>query len=765
MKHVGQSYDKVDSKAILSGKAAYTADFLPPNALVIKVLRSPHAMAEIMDIDVSAALKVPGVEAVFTYKDVPQTRFTLAGQSYPEPSQYDALILDKWVRYVGDEVALVVAKDEKTALKAMPLIKVTYDVKEPVLDLASALDHPTVVHPEPEEEVIFNVPFKHDLKRNVAVSYDKTVGDLEESLAKCDYVVEEDFFDQPTVQSAMETFRSFAYIDHLGRLVITSSTQIVFHVRRHIARALGIPSSKIRVIKPRIGGGFGSKQTACTEIMNAFVTWKLGKPSVLIYDRHEANTCSTTRHARKWHIRLGADKEGYIRVIDMHGLTDAGAHATHAFTTTTAGEHKSVPLYNKNWAVRYGSDCLYTNHTPGGAFRGYGATEALWPLESAVTMLAQKMGWDEIDLRMKNLIQTGEWSPVFHDDEVMDTGLFKEALVRVRELSDWDNRPKSWDIDGRWRGGLGVALALQGSGVANIDVASVEIRLGDDGCYTLYTGSSDMGMGSNTALAQMACQVLGCPLEDMTVYESDTDVVPFDPGSYASSTTYVTGTATKLAAQDLLQKILAAFAQFFGVPVEEVEFDGLEAYTKEGQQRMTIKEMAPKLVVGTQSNQLSGFATWGSDKSPSPFIATIAEVKVDTQTGRVVPVNIYNVVDCGTVVNPKLAKVQVEGGVTQGIGMALYEDVRYGKTGVLETSNFMTYKIPTRQDNGHIEVEFIESYEPSGAFGVKSIGEVVINTASPAIHNAIFHAVGAHVGDLPMTPEKVYAAMDETFRK
>lgn len=765
MKHVGQSYNKVDSKAILSGKPAYTADFLPPNALIIKVLRSPHAMAEILDIDTSAALKVPGVEAVFTYKDVPKTRFTLAGQSYPEPSQYDALILDKWVRYVGDEVALVVAKDEKTALRAMPLIKVTYDVKEPVLDLRTAMDHPTVVHPEPEEEVVFNVPFKHDLKRNIAVSYDKTVGDIEGSLAKCKYTVEGEYFDQATVQSAMESFRSFCYIDHLDRLVITSSTQIVFHVRRHIARALGIPSSKIRVIKPRIGGGFGSKQTACTELMNAFVTWKLGKPSAIIYDRHEANGCSTTRHARLWNIRLGADEEGYIRVIDMHGLTDAGAHATHAFTTTTAGEHKSVPLYNKNWAVRYGSDCLYTNHSPGGAFRGYGATEALWPLECAVSRLAHKMGWDEMELRDKNLIQTGEHSLVFEEEERMNAGTYKESLARVRAMSDWNNRPKSWDIDGRWRGGLGVALALQGSGVANVDVASVEIRLGDDGCYTLYTGSSDMGMGANTVLSQIACEVLGCPFEDMNIYESDTDVVPFDPGSYASSTTYVTGTAAKLAAEDLRKKIIAAFASFFGVKEDQVVFDGLVGSTLDGTQSMTIKEMAPKLVLGTSCNQLSGFATWGSDISPSPFMATVAEVKVDTQTGRVVPVRTYNVVDCGKVINPKLAKVQVEGGVTQAIGMALYEDVRYGKTGVLETNNFMTYKVPTRQDNGYIVTEFVESNEPSGAFGVKSIGEIVINTASPAIHNAILNAVGADVRTLPMTPEKVYMAMDDQYKK
>lgn len=762
MKHVGKSYDKVDAKGILSGKPSYTGDFVPKDALIIKVLRSPHAQARIKSIDTSKAKLIPGVEAIFTYEDVPNTRVTLAGQTYPEPSAYDALILDPVVRYVGDEVALVVAKDEATALKAMPLIKVEYDVQKPVLDLHTAIDHETVVHPE--EDILNHIPVGQDYKRNICVSYHKRVGDIEAELAKCDYVVEGTYFDQATRQSAMEPFQSFGYIDHLGRIVIVSSTQIVFHVRRHIARALGIPASKIRVIKPRIGGGFGSKQTACTELMTAFVTWKLQKPCYLLYDRTEAQTCSTTRHAREWYIRVGATKDGIIQVIDMDSITDAGAHATHCFTTTTAGEHKSVPLYNKAKAVHYGTEGVYMNHTPGGAFRGYGATESLWPLECAVNRLADEMGVDPAELRQKNLIAAGERSLVYDPDEIMDSGLFQETVNKVKEMARWDERPHSWDIDERYRGGLGMALALQGSGVANIDVASVEIRLGDDGNYTLYTGSSDMGMGANTILTQMACEVLGCPMESMTVIESDTDIVPFDPGSYASSTTYVTGTAAKMAAEELREKIINKLAQFMDVKPEEIDFDGLVGTTKDGAKQLSVQELAPMLLVGTTPEQLTGFATWGSHTSPPPFMASIAEVKVDKQTGHIIPLHMYNCVDCGTVVNPKLARVQVEGGAVQAIGMALYEDVRYSSNGRLETNNFMTYKIPTRQDIGEVHTAFVESYEESGAYGVKSIGEIVINTACPAIQHAVKNAVGADVRTLPMTPEKVFMGMDEKYK-
>lgn len=759
MKHIGKTYDKVDSRFILSGQAAYTEDLIPPNALAIKLLRSPHAFARILEINADIARKVPGVEAIFTYKDVPQNRYTLAGQSFPEPSAYDKVILDEVVRYVGDEVAIIVADSERTALKAMQMIKVKYDVMKPVLDVHDAIDNESIVHDE--DNIHFNFPVGQDVKRNIACSYHHIVGDIEGELEKCDYVVEEDYFIQGAQQSMMEPFKSFCTLDHLGRIVCTSSTQVPFHARRHIGRALGIPASKIRVIKPRIGGGFGAKQTCCTEIINAFVTWTLKKPSYLVYDRHEAANCSTSRHSRSWTVRLGATKDGIIQVIDMCAVSDAGAYGAHAWTTFTAGEHKSVPLYNKGKALRYSSNIVYTNHMPGGAFRGYGATEALWALECAVNKLAHKMGWDETELRLKNLIQVGERSLAYAPDEVLESGNFTEGLEKAKSMVSWDERPHGWTIDDRYRGGLGVALALQGSGIANIDTASVEIRLREDGFYTLFTGSTDMGTGSNTVLTQMACEILGCPIENMTVYEADTDVVPFDPGSYASSTTYVTGTATKLAAEDLRVKIIDRYAKEFNVQPEDVMFDGVMGWTADESQKLGIGELASRLVARVDCEQLIGFATWGSHTSPPPYMVGIAEVKVDMETGRVFPVKFTGVVDCGTIINPKLARVQVEGGIVQGIGMGLYEEVRYSDKGRLETNNFMLYKVPTRQDMGELDVAFVESYEPTGGFGAKSIGEVVINTSAPALQNAIANAIGVELTILPMTPERVFRAIKE----
>lgn len=757
MKHIGKAYDKVDSRYILSGQAAYTEDLIPPNALAIKVLRSPHAFARIADINVDIAKKLPGVEAIYTYKDVPQNRYTLAGQSYPEPSAYDKLILDEVVRYVGDEVAIIVAENERIALKAMQMIKVKYDIMDPVLDVREAIDNKSIIHDE--ETIHFNFPVGQDVKRNIACSYHHIVGDVEDELAKCDYVIEEDYFVQASQQSMMEPFKSFCTLDHIGRLVCTSSTQVPFHARRHIARALGIPATKIRVIKPRIGGGFGAKQTCCTEIINAFVTWTLKKPSYLVYDRHETSNCSTSRHARSWNVRLGATKDGIIQVIDMYALSDAGAYGAHAWTTFTAGEHKSVPLYNKGKALRYSSDIVYTNHMPGGAYRGYGATEALWALECAVNKLAHKMGWDETELRLKNLIQVGEGSMAFAPDEFLESGNFTEGLNKAKEMVSWDTRPHGWKIDERYRGGLGVGLALQGSGIANIDTASVEIRLRDDGFYTLYTGSTDMGTGANTVLAQMACEILGCPIENMTVYEADTDVVPFDPGSYASSTTYVTGTATKMAAENLRKKIIERYAKEFQVSEAEILFDGVMGCTTDHSQELEVGMLASRLLARVDCEQLNGYATWGSHTSPPPYMVGIAEVKVDMETGRVFPVKFTGVVDCGTIINPKLAHVQVEGGIVQGMGLALYEDVRYSANGRMETNNFMLYKVPTRMDMGELEVGFVESYEPTGGFGAKSIGEVVINTSAPALQNAIANATGAELTVLPMTPERVFKAI------
>lgn len=756
MKVVGKRYEKIDGMAIATGKPVYTEDLAMKNALVVKVLRSPYAFAEIKSIDTTKAENLEGVECVLTYKDVPKIRFTLAGQSYPEPSPYDRLILDKLVRYCGDEVAIVAAIDEKTAEKALKLIKVEYEVFEPVLDFEKAMESTTVVHPE--DDIHFNFDIGMNVEKNIVSTQKVEVGDVDKELEKCDVVVDETYYTQAQAHCMMETYRAFNYLDHTGRLVVVSSTQIPFHVRRILSRALQIPSSKIRVIKPRIGGGFGGKQTAAAEIFSAIVTLKTGKPAMIIYDRKETFESTTTRHPMRIRVRAGADKEGFIKAIDIQALSDTGAYGEHASTVFGLVGEKTLPLYNKLKAARFMGNVVYTNKTPAGAFRGYGATQGTFAVESAINELAKNLKMDPSELRLKNLIKEGETSIAYPEKTIRSSTLHK-CIERGKELIGWDEKYPKREVGNNKVRGIGMAVTMQGSGIANIDTASAEIRLNDDGNYTLLIGSTDMGTGSDTILAQMAAEILETSMDKITVYASDTDVSPYDPGSYASSTTYVTGMAVVKAAEELRKKIVENGARFMGVSPEKVDFDGEKLVCCINDKSMTLKKIAEISVLGSGKPQLAGSATFGSHVSPPPYIAGFAEVEVDKDTGKVDLINYVAVIDCGTVINPNLARIQAEGGIVQGIGLALYEDVKYDNKGALKTNSFMQYKIPCRKDIGNITVEFIPSYEPTGPFGAKSIGEVVTNTPSPAIAQAVYNAVGVRIRSLPITPEKVFMGM------
>jgi CO/xanthine dehydrogenase Mo-binding subunit len=753
MKVVGNGYAKIDGIALATGKPVYTDDLATKDALVIKILRSPHAFAKINSIDTSRAEKVEGIECILTYKDVPNIRFTLAGQSYPETSPYDRLILDPIVRYVGDEVAIVAAVDEKTALKAMKLIKVDYEIFEPVLDFENAIDHKSVVHPEDDIHCNMNIGMEKD--RNIIVTHNVEFGNVDEEIKKCDIVLEETYYTQAQAHGMMETYRAFNYLDHAGRLVVITSTQIPFHVRRHLAKALNIPASKIRVIKPRIGGGFGGKQTACVEIFSALVTLKTGKPAKLIYDRKETFSCSTSRHAMRVTVRLGADKEGFIRVVDIKGLSDGGAYGEHSPATFWVLGEKTLPLYNKTTAVRYGGNVVYTNKMTGGALRGFGATQGTFALESAVNELAHKLNMDPTEIRLKNLMKEGEKSIAYNGKTFYSSTLDK-CIETGKKMIGWNEKFPSKDIGNNKVRSVGMAITMQGSGIAAVDTASAEIRLNDDGSYTLLIGSTDMGTGSDTILSQMAAEVLDTTLENITVIAADTDVTPYDPGSYASSTTYVTGMAVVKAAEELIVKIKKTGAIILEVSPEEVEFLGQSVKTINGQEEITVKSIAEKALVGPKLEQLVGTATHGSPISPPPFVAGFAEVEVDRETGKVELMDYVAVVDCGTVINPNLARIQVEGGIVQGIGMAMYEEVRHTCKGKMDTDSFMQYKIPCRKDINSVRVAIEESHEQSGPFGAKSIGEVVINTPPPAIAAAIHNAVGVNIRSLPITPEKVF---------
>ena len=758
LKSVGQSIRKIDGMAIATGKPVYTEDIAMNHALVVKILRSPHAFAKIISLDISKAEQVEGVECILTYKDVPKERFTLAGQSYPEPSPYDRLILDEIVRYVSDEVAIIAAVDEKTALQAMKKIKVDYEVLEPVLDFEQALGHTSVVHPEDDLSCNFDIGLQKE--HNIASSWKEEVGDIEEEFKRCSVVVEDVYYPQAQAHAMMETYRAFTYLDHMGRLVVVSSTQVPFHIRRQLARALKLPSSKVRVVKPRIGGGFGGKQTGSVEVFAGIVTLKTGKPAIIIYDRKETFSCTTSRHAMRVKARIGADQQGIIRAIELQVLSDTGAYGEHAATVLSCVSFYTLPLYNKTRAVRFTGNAVYTNKMPAGAFRGYGATQGTFALESAVNLLAEKLGLDPTEVRLKNISKEGE-TFLTGQGVLLGSSSLDRCIEKGKEMIGWKDKFPCRTMENNKVRAVGMAITMQGSGIANIGTASVELRLNDDATFTLLSGATEMGHGCDTILTQMAAEILEIPMDSIVFIAGDTDTSPYDPGSYASSTTYVAGTAVIKAATELKQKILEQGAKLLGVSPENAELDGLAVRTISGDQEISLVKLAELTVLGDGKLQLVSYATHGCEVSPPPYVAGFAEVEVDQETGKVALIDYVAVVDCGTVINPNLARIQAEGGIVQGIGMALYEEVNYNHLGKMATNTFMQYKIPCRKDVGKVRIAFEESYEPTGPFGAKSIGEVVANTPPPAIAHAIYNAVGVRITHLPITPEKVFLGMQK----
>ncbi len=753
MKQVGQGVRKKDAMALLCGKPVYTQDLAPAECLCVKLLRSPHANAMIRQIDASAARRMPGVACVLTHEDAPRSRFTLAGQTYPEPSPYDRLILDRHVRHVGDPVAIVAAESARAAEAALRRIRVQYEVLPAVLDAEQALDHPVLVHPEDDWKALCDVGA--DNRRNLCAQEVVSQGDVEAELAACDVVVERTYRTQANQQCMMETFRAYSYMDAYGRLNVVSSTQVPFHVRRILANALEMKKSAIRVIKPRIGGGFGAKQTAVCEMYPALVTVRTGRPALLVFTREESMTASSPRHPMTIRVRLGATRAGDIRAMDMYPLSNTGAYGEHGPTTVGLSGHKSLPLYSRANAFRFAYDVVYTNTMSSGAYRGYGATQGLFAMESAINELAHTLGMDPAALRARNMVREGEQMPAYYGETAQSCALDR-CLARVQEMIGWaDKYPRRVLENGHIRA-VGLALAMQGSGISGVDTAAASIRVGDDGTYNLMIGATDMGTGCDTILAQMAADCLDCDVADIAVSGVDTDQSPYDTGSYASSTTYVTGMAVVKACGLLREKIVAAGAQLLGCAAEDAEFDG--TCVRCGGETVSLRDVANRsLAAGAQ--ELFASASHGSPVSPPPFMAGAAEVDIDPETGEVRVVDYCAAVDCGTVVNPNLARVQTEGGIAQGIGMALYEDVRMTDRGRMMSNSFMQYKIPTRLDVPSIRVEFEQSYEPTGPFGAKSIGEIVINTPAPAIADAVYNAVGVRVTDLPITPEKVLRGM------
>lgn len=743
---------KKDAMQLLLGKPVYTEDLAPKDALTVKILRSPHANAMVREIDAAAALKIPGVVAVYTWQDVPRNRFTIAGQTYPEPSPYDRLILDRHVRFAGDAVAIIAAETEKAALKAMKLIKVQYDVLPAVLDFRTAKDNKTLVHPE--EDWVPTCPVGGDNRRNLVASDSNSDGDVDALLAGCDIVLDRTYHTKAYNQAMMETFRTCAEMDRYGRLHILSSTQIVFHVRRILSRALGLPMSRIRVEKPRIGGGFGAKQTAVCEMYPAFVTLKTGRPSKLVYTREEAQIAGSPRHEMQVRVRLGADCEGHIHAIDMYTLSNTGAYGEHGPTTVGLSGHKSIPMYTGNLeAYRFRYDVVYTNHQAAGAYRGYGATQGIFALETTVNELAEQLGIDPTVIRDRNMVREGMKMTSYYN-EMANACALDRCLEHCRRIFRWEEKYPVRDMGNGKVRAAGVAMAMQGSCISNVDVGSATLKLSEDGTYNLIIGAADMGTGCDTILAQMAAECLDCSVEDIAVFGADTDTSPYDSGSYASSTTYITGKAVEKACAELKQKICEIAAGMLHCQPDEVVFEGKRVRRIHSDESLTLQEIGYKTQV---FNNIAAEATasHSSPVSPPPYMAGMVEIELDKETGLVTILDYMAVVDCGIPINPALARIQTEGGIVQGIGHTLMENVQYDANGKPIESSFLQYKIPTRLDMGHLRVEFENSYEPTGPFGAKSIGEIVINTPAPAIAHAIYRATGVWHREIPITPEQI----------
>lgn len=751
MRVVGKPVRKKDAMALVTGKPVFTNDMAPKDCLIVKLLRSPYANAIVEEIKTDIAQKVPGIEAIYTWKDAPQERFTNAGQTYPEPSPYDRLLLDRQVRFVGDPVAIVAGENEACVDKAMKLIKVKYQVLPAVLDFHTAKDNEILVHPEDNWKSL--CPVGADNKRNLCAHDETEYGDVDKVLADCDIVLQETYHTKACQQAMMETFRTVCFMDTYGRLNVLSSTQIVYHARRIVAAALGIPKSKVRVFKGRIGGGFGAKQSVVSEIYPAFVTWKTGKPSKILFSREESQIASSPRHEMEVTVKMGADKDGRIRAIDVYTLSNTGAYGEHGPTTVGLSGHKSIPLYSDAQAYRFAYDVVYTNRMAAGAYRGYGATQGIFAVETTVNKLAEKLGRDPIDLRMQNMLREGQFMPAYYGETANSCALDR-CLMRAKEMIGWDEKYPCHDMGNGKVRSVGIGMAMQGSGISGVDVGSATIKLTEDGIYTLTIAAADMGTGCDTILAQMAAECLDCSMEQIVVSGADTDTSPYDSGSYASSTTYITGKAVEKACLKLQEQIRKQAAIMLKCEEDQVDFDGHVARNLENGASVTLEEIGTaSMCACNQALQVT--ESHSSPVSPPPYMVGAVEIELDKETGHVEILDYAAVVDCGTVINPNLARVQAEGGIVQGIGMTLYENIQYTDKGQMLNNSLMQYKIPTRLDMGKVRVEFAPSHEETGPFGAKSIGEVVINTPLPAITHAIANATGLWFNELPITSEEI----------
>lgn len=765
-KQVNTSVTKLDALQLALGKDSYVADFVPNDALIIKMLWSPHAHARIKKLDVSKAEKMPGVKAVLWYGNVPRIAHCTAGQGFPEPSPYDTFMFDKKVRFVGDRVAAVAAETEEQALAALEAIKVEYELLKPVftLDEAMAPGAP-VIHDEAEAHV--PIPIPYEPKKNLVAHVACEAGSFEAGLKQADFKFDQTYETPYAQHCPIEPYTSMARIAPSGRIEITTSTQVPFHCRRIVARTLDVPVQKIRVIKPRIGGGFGCKQEILLDDVTAMFALRTGRACLWQFNREETFRTGRTRHPFRIRLQAGVKKDGTITAINMEAINNTGAYGGHGLTVVSCAGSKVLPLYHCE-NIKFDGKSYYTNLPVCGAYRGFGATQAFFAMESLMDQMAEAIGMDPMKFRQMNHIREGEGSPIFaalgegREGTPMTVGsnALAECITQGAEAIGWQKRQDWRGKTGRYRRGIGMACLMQGSSIPDIDMGAASIKINDDGSFNLLVGATDLGTGSDTVLAQIAAEELETTTDKMIVYSSDTDLTPFDVGAYASSTTYLSGEAVRKAAADAKRQILSTGAEMLGLPVEEVFCENAHVLGKKDEKKkVSYSDIANYSLYHKNQYQIIGTASHITKKSPPPFAAHFAEIEVDTWTGFIKVLNYVSTIDCGTAVNPQLAEGQTEGGTLNGISYALTEEYLFDANGRMQNASFADYHIYSMRDRPPLNIILVPSYEDTGPFGAKSVSEVSINGAAPVFANALYNATGARVREFPFTPEKVLKAI------
>lgn len=758
---VGKSEAKVDAKKLAEGRPVFTDDFRPDGMLYGALLTSPHAHALIRKIDASKARTLPGVHAVLTYQDLPRVKYASGGQSYPQPLPYDQVSLDNKVRHVGDRVAVAAADTLEIAQKALKLIEVEYEILPSIIDPEQAMaEEAPIIHDEADTVGIY------DAAHNIVHHIEAEVGDVDNGFKESDFIFEGEYRTPKQQHVHLEPHVCITYFDEDDRLVVRTSTQVPFHIRRMLSPLINLPVKKIRVIKPRIGGGFGNKQEMILEDLCAHLTLATGRPIRMEYTRTQEFTSSRSRHANIIRYKVGV-KDKKVIAANLYLIGDTGAYGCHGLTVNMVGGFKGLTLYNPPNA-RFTCDVVYTNTPPAGAFRGYGAMQCQFGIEVLMAEIAEKLGMDEVEFKRNNWIKLGEnmylSKALGEGREGTEQTLTSSALEQCIEIGlkatdFYAKRQANRKQSGHLRRGIGMSVMIHGSGIAGLDMAAATLKMNDDGSFNLLIGATDLGTGSDTILGQMAAEVLGIPLEDVIVYSSDTDFTPFDKGAYASSTTYISGGAVRKAAIEIKEQIIHHAALMLGISTTAgFSLENRQVIAPDGR-TISLQEVALNSLHQQDQHQIMATASHVSPVSPPPTAAQFVEIVVDTQTGKVNIDRMLMVVDCGRVINPLTAAGQVEGGMAQALGFALTEEMLFDSNGQSLNPDLKTYHIPRAKEMPATDVIFVQTNEPSGPFGAKSVAEISIDGVAPALASAIHDATGKWMRTLPYTPERVMQAL------